>query len=252
MNAIEAVSQAFTSSLASNKHGAGELVTMPIALGNGNLVQVYVERVSDELWFVSDEGQTAGELALAGVNLSSQKNAAASWEALVRSLPISPPVLRDHVGDYVLAGQVESGRLGIAMLAIAEAAVRGDGLRALAPGYRARRFRDVIVQSAGRHDLPVLIDAPMPTHHGGSRRVSVKVAGAQDTYLQAISGKGSVIDGFDKAQAVLSSANVPKERLVAVLARSVRLEAWQWETLRDHGIPIVETELDHYMEQLAA
>lgn len=251
MNVLDAVSTAFTSTLDSRAHRDGELITLPISLSNGNLVQIYVEQMSDDLWFVSDDGVTAQELAMAGVNLASQKPAIASWAELIRSLPLDPPVLRDDVNEYELAGLAPAGRLGTAMLALAEGVIRGEGLRALAPSFRARRFRDVIVKAATTHDLPVLVDAPMPTKHGGHRKVSVKVIGRRETYMQAVSARGAVIDGFDKAQAVFSSAEVPPESLVAVMSDGVRLDAWQWETLRDLGTPVLEAELDRYMSTLA-
>lgn len=252
MSTLDDVARAFTTSLRSDVVDDGELITLPLSLSSGNLVQLYVEQVSTDRWFVTDQGQAAQELALHGVNLESQKSAASSWSEIVRSIAIDAPVMREGLGRYELAGWLAKGDLGGGVLAVAEAVVRADALRALAPGHRAQRFRDVIVQSAGRVNLSVLVDAPMPTRHGGKRPVSVKVSGAKATYIQAVSGRGAQIDGFDKAQAVFSSADVPKSELVAVLASRVQLEPWQWETLRDSGTPIMETELDGFMDQLAS
>lgn len=252
MSTVEEIARAFTTSLRSDAVDGGEMITLPLSLSSGNLVQLYVEKVDTGRWFVTDLGQAAQELALHGVNLETQKAAAASWAELVRSMAVDAPVMREDLGRYELAGWLESGDLGSGVLTVGEAVVRADALRALAPGHRAQRFRDVIVQSAGRRNLSVLVDAPMPTKHGGKRAVSLKVSGEHATYIQAVSGKGAAIDGFDKAQAVFSSAAVPKDELVAVLANRVKLEPWQWETLRDSGTPIMEAELDGFMERLAS
>lgn len=254
MNVLDSVTEAFVSRLRTDTAGEGQIITVPTPLTNGNLVQIYVERVGDDRWLLSDEGQAASELALAGVNLATQKNAAASWLQLARGLNLMPAVLGEtaDVGQFDLAGVTDGDSLGRSILALAETVARGEALRVLAPGYRAKRFRDLIVQAANRRELPVVLDAPMPAKHGGTRPVSVKVVASSAVYLQAISGKSSQIDGFDKAQAVFSSAAVERDQLVAVLARSVHLEPWQWETLRDSGTPMPEENLNKYLDSLVA
>ncbi|CUR54653.1 hypothetical protein NOCA2210003 [metagenome] len=251
MTTIEAVSAAFNRTLSSEPRGSGEVLTLPLGLSNGNLVQIYVEQLASDRWLVSDRGQAAFELAIAGVNIETQKAANASWQHLVRSILLDAPIMLD-TQPHELAGTSTGAELGNAVLLLGEAVLRGEGLCALAPSYRTRKFRDVIVQAAGKQDLAVQLDAPMPTRHGGNRSVSLAVQGQRPTFVQAVSGRGSAIDGFDKAQAVFSSADVPRDQLVAVLASRVHLAPWQWETLRERGNPIMESELDHFMSNLVA
>lgn len=251
MSILDLVRDALTSGLRARPlaGGAGEVVTLPFAFSSGNLVQIRVTRVEEDRWLVSDRGVVAGELATLGVDLEARQVAADSWQALVGNLRADPPVFRD-VGTYEIAGESSTDDLGEAVVSVGETAVRAEMLRVLAPGYRARSFKETILSRAGEHDLPFTPNAPMPTKHGGRRSVTVRIEAPAPVYMQAVSGKTSTIDGFDKAQAVFSSANVEKERLVAVLASRVRLEAWQWETLRESGVPISEPNLDAFLESL--
>lgn len=252
MDIEQTVLAAMSARLRVRESGAGALVTLPISMTSGNLAQVYVEQVSDDSWFVTDQGVAAGELALAGVNLATQKAAGASWAELRRRLGVPPPMLRDDVRDFDLAGMATSSELGKAVVAVGEGIIRGEALRALAPGYRRRRFRDVIVQAAGKRELPVVLDAPMPTRHNGQRRVSLMVPAASDTYIQAISASRSTQETFDMAQSILTSTALGADSLAIVLQSGVRLEDWQRRTLADHRAPIDEAELDDFMRRLAA
>lgn len=246
------VLSALAGSIRRRDHGNGALLTLPLAMTSGNLVQVYVEQVADDSWFVTDQGIAAGELAMAGVNLQTQKNAGASWAQLRRRMGVSPALFRDDVRDFDLAGMATESELGRAIVAVGEGVVRGEALRALAPGYRRRRFRDVIIQAAGKVDLPVVLDAPMPTKHNGQRRVSLMVAGEHDTYVQAISSSKTTQESFDIAQSILTSTALDAGSLAIVLQRGVHLEKWQRETLEDHGAPIDEERLDAFMGKLAS
>lgn len=253
---MEAVLQAFGRRLDSHRYRRGELITLPMSLGNGNLIQVYVEQVDAERFLVSDLGQAAFELATAGVSLEPGRAAGRSWELIVKNLSLDPPLLVEQADDYQLVGTSVPNRVGESVLELAEAVLRADALRGLAPSRRGRRFRDTIVAAAGRANLHVLPDAPMPTKHGGLRRVSLAVypadQGAPEIFIQAVGQRSSSIEGFDKAQAVLTSASLPTDRLVAALADGLRLETWQIETLRDHGTAIMERDLDAFMTNLAS
>ena len=142
MSVVDTVANAFSRALNSEPTGDGETITLPIGLSNGNLVQLYVERLDDDRWLISDKGQAAFELAVAGVSLDTHKAAAGSWQHLVRSLSLEAPIFME-TGEFDLAGVVDTRALGRGILELAENVVRGEGLRALAPTYRARRFRDV-------------------------------------------------------------------------------------------------------------
>lgn len=247
-----AVLNALTGRLRVRDSGIGAVVTLPLTMTTGNMVQVYVEQMADDAWFVSDQGVAASELALAGVNLVTQKGAGASWAQLRRRLGVDPVLMRDDVRDFDLAGMTTGATLGRAVLAVGEGVVRGEALRALAPGYRRKRFRDVIIQAAGRRNLPVVPDAPMPTKHSGQRKVSLMVAGSRDTYMQAISSSKSSQETFDIAQSILTSTALGRDSLAIVLQRGVVLEGWQRETLNEHGAPIDEDNIDEFMDRLAA
>lgn len=251
----EAVVNEFVGRIKSRELGDGALVTLPFAMSTGNLVRVYVEQMGDDSWFVTDRGSAAAELALAGVNLDTQKAAGASWAHLRRTITVEPPLFRNDVRDYDLAGLTDTEGLGRSVLAIGEGVVRGEALRALAPGFRRRRFRDVIIQAAGKKNLPVVPDAPMPTKHNGQRRVSLMVPGAGErgeTYIQGISASRSSQETFDMAQSLLTSAALGEDRLAIVLQHGVRLEKWQRQTLEDHGAPVEEDRLDEFMAKLAS
>lgn len=248
----DAIIDAFAGRVKVRESGTGSLITLPFALSTGNLARVYVEQIADDAWFVTDRGSVAAELALAGVNLETQKAAGASWAHLRRTIRIDPPLLRDDVRDFDLAGLTDTESLGRSVLAIGEAMLRGEGLRALAPGYRKRRFRDVIIQAAGQRNLPVVLDAPMPTKHNGQRKVSLMVPGSREIYIQAISASRTSQESFDIAQSILTSTTLGEDRLAIVLQRGVHLEKWQRETLEDHGAPVEEGDLDVFMTRLAA
>ena len=253
ITAIESVLDAFSRGLVTQPFEDGELMTVPLALASGALVRVYVEQLADDAWLVTDRGQASSELALAGVNLEQNRSAAMSWYAIVRDLDLSPPVLTTRAADYELAGLTSRSTLGESVLVVAEAALRADALRALAPGFRRRRFRDVIIRTAGEYELPVIPDAPMPVRHGGQRRVTCRVDGdGSKYYMQGVSANSKGLNGFDRAQSVLSSADVHDGEVLAVVESGMSLRGWQREMLDEHGRVLFETDLSGFMRQLAA
>lgn len=252
MIVLDAVRTALTDRVAVQTSGAGEVVLLPLFYSTGNQVRVWVERLADDEWLVSDRGVAAGELAIADVDLEAGRPVVLnSWARVAASTRLPLASLRDGVEAFDLAGVVDAEHLGRAVLDVAEASMRGEMLRVLAPGYRARGFREEVIARAGeRH--PIVPNAPMPTKHGGRRSITVRVDGenGRTVYVQAVSGKSSALDGFDKAQAVFSSAAVESGQLVAVLADPVKLETWQWQTLEESGRPVHQRDFDALLSEL--
>lgn len=251
MKTIDAVRTALAGRLHVEGSDGDQLITLPLAFSTGNLIQVRIQRIDADRWLVSDRGVTAGELAMAGVDLDGRQSASDSWTALAAQMRLDAALLQE-VDRYELAGVTTRENLGKAVLAVGETALRGEMLRVLAPGYRARSLRDKVIALAGDRDFAVVPNAPMPTRHGGSRAVTVRIETNRPVYVQAVSGKKSALDGFDKAQAMFSSAEVGKEQLLAVIADPVQLEAWQRETLQESGQMVQEGDFDAYLDRLAA
>lgn len=250
MTALEATRAALSASVRSRTFADGELVTLPLATSARNLIQLYVEQVQQDRWLVSDLGLAAGELATAGVDLNSRKVARQSWGFLLAQMGLEAPVMHD-VGDYHIAGIAVGSQLGPAILSVGQTVVRADMLRVLAPGFRAQRFSEVILAAAGAREVPFTPNAPMPTKHGGSRQVTVRIEGSRRIYMQGVSARNSPIDGYDKAQSVFASAEVEKDDRVAVVADALKLDRWQWETLEDTGVPLHERDLDAFLSNVA-
>lgn len=229
----------------------GELVTLPFTYSTGNLVQVLVSRISDGEWLITDRGRTAGQLAMAGVDLDKRNAAAQSWQAIVGSMHAQPPILTE-VAKFDLAASSGAGGLASAILEVGRTAVHAEMLKVLAPGFRAGSFGQMVLARVASRELSVVPDAPMPTRHGGVRRVTGRIQARQGIFIQAVSAKATANESYDKAQSIFTSAEVANEALVAVMARDVKLSSWQIETLEENGTTLDERDLDDYLDGLAA
>lgn len=168
-------------------YGHGQLVTLPFAYYDGDLVTVFVEPFEGGLR-VTDQGATALRLQMADVDLGNAK-VAEGWKRSVAGLGEKALAAE----EAVVAAWGAQEQVGDLVQEVAQASLRIDQLRWLAHQTRPVRFRDQVVARltsvAGTHDR-VLPNALLRQQSGRQRSVTAVVERAQrSVYVQALSGK---------------------------------------------------------------
>ena len=171
---------------------SGFLTRLPLHYSDGDTVELYVERFS-ESYRVSDRGLTELRLEMAGVNLENQR----VREALERSLPQGTFDMGDREGE--ISAIASSDDLGRALFQIAEASLRVDQLRYLAPPPRRRPFAEHVVSSLRLivdKNVNVQKDYEFRTAGGTLKRATAAVrSGTRPPLLmQAVSGHGNTLE----------------------------------------------------------
>lgn len=233
--------------------GRGELIHLPLDYEDGDTVSVYVERIDGERYLVTDLGESAGRLDLAGVDLS-RSAVDRSWNVIRRTAETEPPIfLERDVSEYEIATVARKEQLAITAMAVGAAMIRADGLRNLAPGFKPRTFAARLVRRIAEHDLTVIPDADMPIRFGGFRRVTAEIKAGEDFYTQALSSSDRT-RAYDHVRALFSDAaeDLALRHKVIVIQDRMDLLPWQLQALESESTLVRESDLDHYLSNIAA
>lgn len=124
------------------KSGHGYLFTLPHTLHDGTPVELYVE-FDGQTARINDQGLLSNHLDMAGVDLG-KKQIATAWNQIQTSVGYAPDF---SARSWELSAFAERSQLSSALYAVADAAVRADGLRVLASQYRPRSFSERVEHS---------------------------------------------------------------------------------------------------------
>jgi hypothetical protein len=155
--------------------GHGYLFTLPHTPHDGTPVELYVE-FDGQTARINDQGLLSNHLDVAGVDLG-KKQIATAWTRIQTSVGYAPDF---SAKPWELSALAERNRLSSALYAVADAAVRADGLRVLASQYRPRSFSERVVRTLGRR-LTVVPRAVIPGKYGSQRVVTCSVGVRQST-----------------------------------------------------------------------
>lgn len=248
--------EAFTKSIqASTLHeiwGDGELVITPWEFRDGEPVIVYAKQVDADRFVVTDRGQATDNLANAGLDLG-RESVRRSWNAVRESLPQPLQKFGTTESEWVLATQSDTTSLGEAITHVAQAAMRADGLRALiAPPRKPRQFADWVVREAADRDLSVLPFAEISSGAGIRRRVTVKIHGRQDAYVQAVGRRQDAWEAFDKVRSLFMDSTVPRQQRFALIEEHSPITSAQREGMALHSNVIEQRSVSVWLDDLAA
>lgn len=251
INLVDEFAGAISQQSSTTRYGSGELLTLPWSLADGESVAIYVERLNEDMFVVTDRGLAADALALAGVDLSSRAGSS-SWAAVKASLGLPPSVMTDF-SEFEIAGSASRDELGFALTAVGETVLRADGLRVLGRKRKALSFPDRVIRQAFEHELTVVPRAKLSTKQGGERTVTCKVTSDSENwaFVQAMGAGSQGNEGYDHLRSVFGDANVDREHLIAVIADGARLAAWQERTLDDLSLLVRESGQATVWERLA-
>ncbi|CAM2996784.1 DUF1828 domain-containing protein [Saccharomonospora xinjiangensis] len=199
-------------------YGHGHLVTTPMRFYDDDRVTLFVERYEGGVR-VTDQGTTAMRLHMADVNIDSP-SVSEAWRRSVAALG-SDSIAAE---EGIIAAWGDDERLGRLVFAVAEAVLRIDQLRWLAPANRPIPFRDRVVSRlidiAGSHGK-VTPRAPLPQKSGRVRQVTAAVGDHETNrvYVQAVTpGDGG--RAVEHCYYLFSHTDVPRERTLAVASGS--------------------------------
>lgn len=207
--------------------GEGFLFTLPQTLHDGTPVQLHVE--FDGLTAqINDQGLLSDHLDMAGVDLG-RKQIAAAWQQIRNSIGFGPALSAE---DWELSAFADRKSLSSALNAVADSAIRADGLRVLASQYRPKSFSERVVSTLGSR-LTVVPRAIMPGKYGANRMVTCSVGVKSVNYIQAV-GASDRMASFDHTISLFNSSTIPAEHRIALLQGPVKKwENWQIQALED-------------------
>ncbi|MGC5378747.1 hypothetical protein ACPXB1_09785 [Micromonospora sp. DT68] len=216
---IGAVLRAANDNTVAHPYGDGLLVDLPLAYGDGDGVRVLVEPMGTG-FRVSDRATAATLLAMAGVNLFAGR-AAEAFAEITRGAGLNG--VNAVPGELATFGTADD--LGRLILAVAQASLRADQLRWLAPRQAGMRFVDRVADRvtvwAGR-TRHLQRDAPIPLGSGRTRSVTVRVANdGKAAYVQALSLRDPD-QAAEHCYHVFGLSTIAKERRIAALAGTKR------------------------------
>ncbi|MFC0008073.1 FHA domain-containing protein [Micromonospora siamensis] len=182
---IGAVLRAVNDNTVVYPYGDGLLVDLPLTYGDGDGVRVLVEPMGSG-YRVTDRAAAASLLTMAGVNLSAGR-AAEAFAEIMASGGLNG--VNAAAGEITTFGITDD--LGKLVLDVAQASLRVDQLRWLAPRQAGIKFVDRVTDRvtawAGR-SRKLQRDAPIPLESGRSRSVTLRVANdGKAAYVQAVS-----------------------------------------------------------------
>lgn len=217
--AISAVLRAVNDDSAVHAYGDGFLIDLPLTYGDGDAVRVLVEPMGSG-YRVSDRAAAAGLLTMAGVNLASGR-ASEAFAETARSAGLNG--INAAPGEIATFGSAED--LGRLILTVAQASLRADQLRWLAPRQPGTRYVDRVTDRitgwAGR-TRKVQRDAPMPLESGRTRPVTLRVANdGAAAYVQAVSLRNPD-QAAEHCYHIFGLSSVAREKRVAALDGSER------------------------------
>lgn len=240
--ALDALASTFTRGTTSEPWRDGELVVTPWTFRDGEPVVLYVHQPMPEGYVVSDRGQSSDSLMLAEVDLA-RKDVLRSWDAVRRSIDMDQPFPVPG-SQWELAATSDLGSLGAAMSAVAAAALRADGLKALArTRVRGKRFGDWVIQSASEAGLAVTPLAPITTPIGVSRKVSALLEGdKRKAYVQAVGDSQDPWEAYDRSRSVFMDSGLPSDEKFTIVAEDSRLTSVQLAGIKQHSEVVLEAD----------
>ncbi|MDV7357688.1 hypothetical protein R4282_32360 [Rhodococcus oxybenzonivorans] len=238
----------FQSSFEFTDLGDSVHVAMPQTFSSGALLSVEVAVFGDRVE-VTDRGLAADQLHDLGIDIN-RGAGNRSFQAVINSTGLSPAF---NAEPWEITASAERGDIAIAIQAVADAAMRADGLSALARAPRKRSFADRIVHSIGELNLQVVPKAPILGRHGGKRQVTARVDVREQYYLQALPGQSAQqrMDSYDHASGLFLDAVPSKDHRVAVIEEG-KWEAWQVSSLKQICKVTDESELPQLLERIAS
>ncbi|WP_156686773.1 hypothetical protein [Mycobacterium sp. Marseille-P9652] len=249
MKVIDAIVKGYRETLKAVPYGDGHLVSLPTTFASGNLVTVLVT-IDDGVVTVTDRGLAADELSDAGLDFSSGRLARSF--AAVRDSTGLPPMFGAE--EWELTAAADAADVAVAIQAVADAAIRAEGLRALAGSRRSATFADRAIDRVAAR-TPVVPRARMPGKYGPGRLVTLSYAGrdSENYYLQALAGRDSDtrIRSYDHASGLFLGATPSLNHRVALLQKG-DWEPWQVHNLTEVCKVIDETEADQFIAETAA
>lgn len=206
-----------------------EIITMPWAYGSGRVLTLLTERMSPDVYTVSDAGLSASELADCGVDVSSQR-AVKSWNAVLRHMDVPPSMTAK---PWEIQAETDRAGLSHAINVVAEACLRADGLSVLAAPASRRSFSERVTSTIAGAGLTVVPLARIPVRHGGARHVTclVENEGKRDVFVWALSANDQNLS-HDRAYSVFGGAvgSLRREQLVSAVEGA--LAHWEAPLLR--------------------
>ncbi|MFI9528211.1 hypothetical protein [Micromonospora rosaria] len=216
---IGAVLRAMNDDTVVHPYGDGLLVDLPLTYGDGDGVRVLVEPMGTG-YRITDRAAAATLLTMAGVNLVAGRAAEAFAEIMagggLNGVNAAP-------GEIATFGAAEE--LGRLILDVAQASLRTDQLRWLAPRQAGMRFVDRVADRvtvwAGR-SRELQRDAPMPLASGRTRPVTLRVTNdGKAAYVQAVSLRDPD-QAAEHCYHVFGLSKIAKESRVAALDGSAQ------------------------------
>lgn len=202
------------------EYGHGLLVYAPLQYSDDDAVTIFVEEYQDG-FLVSDQGSTAARLRLSGVNIDAERVADAWHRSTAAATPFAPGAASD-----VISGWGARNELGATLHAVAQASIRVDQLRWLAPYRRPIRFADRVSQRVENlvsrfQGVKVKSNAKVSLSSGRTRPVTAVVsAGDEAVLVQAVGGStlSAREDALERCFHLFSFMEAPKDhRVVAAI-----------------------------------
>lgn len=248
---LDAFTRSVAAATAVEMWGDGELVVTPFGLRDGEPVVVYVKQVDGDTFYVTDRGQASDSLMIGGLDFG-RPQVNNSWNAVRESVE-QAMLIPEPLSEWELATYASSETLGYAISHVAEAALRADGLRALAAPRAPRLlFSDWVIAEAGKRGLTVHPNAVIPSAGAIRRKVSTKVSGAKTAYINAIGPKAEPWGAFDHARSLFADSNVNSNERVTLVAHGSRLDRDQLDAIKIHSRVFEEGGYSYLLDELAA
>lgn len=231
--------------LAVERSGTGLLFTLPQTLHDGTPVQLQVE-FDGSTAQISDLGLLADHLDMAGVDLG-RRQIAAAWGQIRSSIGYEPALGAE---PWELSAWADRTALSSAISAVADSAIRADGLRVLASQYRPKSFSERVVHTLGNR-LTVVPRAVLPGKYGAQRTVTCSVGVKEVSYIQAV-GASDRMASFDHTVSLFNASTIPADHRIALLQGPRKTwESWQIQALEDVSTTRFEDNLVSMVEELA-
>ncbi len=248
MTVLDALVRGFRDSLEVVPYGGGELVSLPTTFSSGAMLSVLVT-IDGGIASVTDRGLAADELTDAGVDLQSSR-VFQSFSAVRGSTGLVPMFGAE---PFEISASVDVEDVAIAIQAIADAAMRADGLRVLSATTRAVSFADRSIERVNAR-TPVIPRAPMLGRHGEKRVVTFSYTGRGDVsyYVQALSGKDpdARSRSYDHASGLFLGALPEKTHRIALL-QDAKWEPWRVDYLQELCRTVDENDIDDFVDSTA-
>lgn len=247
--ALKQLRQSLMERTESHPYLNGEMITTPWDLPDGRTVDLYVERLKEDTYLVSDRELTADRLLDAGVDIS-RKGPARSWKMLKDGLyaPLS------GVSPYEIAAACDRTGLGALVTLIASRVLEGDALRFLARPNKQELFSERAMATASQMGIGVMKGGEIANRYGGKRHVTFRAQGSGPVrYVMALKRvTGSFTQEHDRAKLAFDDALAPRDSRVSLVEADAQLLDWHRQSLNSVSLVVDESDATRLWENLAA